>query len=314
MGITFNFTSSSPTQINIARMLQTMQHEQSPNAPQFDDSHLSLNESATNHLEYKDQLAMLIDEYGLKIMPKTYAIDDTNYKQVIEQLDADVAWIIKPALLNNAQGIFIFNSIEAIEQHFQQTNRFGGPHVIQQYFHPPHLLNGHKYTFRLFVLITDFNGAYLYPDGYFNVAKDAYCNEFNHLNSHLTNEHLNADDSANVYQIPTSKCPNFNKMFIEMKHITERLLSVFQHKTHMLTSKGNAFSLFGFDFIVDDSLRCWLLECNHGPCFPINPHPLTNILYQPFWQDICQHFVIPMANNQAINQESKFIALNTSLL
>ena len=29
--------------------------------------------------------------------------------------------------------------------------------------------------------------------------------------------------------------------------------------------KSNVYELFGFDFIIDEDLRCWLLECNTNP-------------------------------------------------
>ncbi|MGL5741478.1 MAG: hypothetical protein ACRCXC_02460 [Legionella sp.] len=61
---------------------------------------------------------------------------------------------------------------------------------------------------------------------------------------------------------------------------------------------------FGFDFLVEaEGNRVWLLEVNHGPCFPVeDSHPLFHVLYRPFWQQLIKRFVE--------NKASSFITLD----
>ena len=30
-------------------------------------------------------------------------------------------------------------------------------------------------------------------------------------------------------------------------------------------NKANSFELFGFDFVIDEDLKCWLIEANMSP-------------------------------------------------
>jgi tubulin--tyrosine ligase len=58
---------------------------------------------------------------------------------------------------------------------------------------------------------------------------------------------------------------------------------------------------FGFDLMLDRSHRLWLLEINHGPCFPIEDHhPLQRVLYDEFWRAMLNRFVLPIMHHQAI--------------
>lgn len=307
--INYYFCEQSPTVYNLEQQLKSVGAQFNRQSAQFSDCNLSLDERKTIYLEYKHLLAQLLHTYQLEVMPASFAIDCNNYAMVLTSLPPESWWILKPAMMNNAEGIKLFRNHAQITQHFQSNQCFDGPHVLQRYIQSPHLLNGHKYTFRLFVLITDFAGVYLYPQGYFNVAITPYNRDSTNLSCHLTNEHLNANHQANVHQIPTSHCPNFAVMFNEMKHIITQVCHAFIDKTALEQDNTQAFGLFGFDFIVDDKLKCWLLEVNHGPCFPTHLHVLNQVLYTPFWQDICHNFVVPIAQNIPIAQNTQFIRL-----
>ena len=55
--------------------------------------------------------------------------------------------------------------------------------------------------------------------------------------------------------------------------------------------------------MLDDQDKMWLLEVNHGPCFPIESHhPLQEILYQKFWQSMIDQFVLPIVNGEPISK------------
>jgi len=42
------------------------------------------------------------------------------------------------------------------------------------------------------------------------------------------------------------------------KVVFERMQEVFEHKPH-------CFELFGLDFVIDQNLKCWLIEANMSP-------------------------------------------------
>ena len=35
--------------------------------------------------------------------------------------------------------------------------------------------------------------------------------------------------------------------------------------TEVFENKSNSFELFGFDFVIDENLKCWLIEANMSP-------------------------------------------------
>ncbi len=76
------------------------------------------------------------------------------------------------------------------------------------------------------------------------------------------------------------------------------------HPEAFVSNAYRTLAIFGFDFLVDAKGRIWLLEANHGPCFPTSEnHPLTNYLYDDFWKAFINEFVLPIA----VNQEQKSI-------
>jgi tubulin--tyrosine ligase len=313
----FYLPQTSPTYQNLARFLQAQNWLPTDNywLANFSDKNFSFDIAAAECLEFKHHLAQLVTHYCPEVMPETYPINDNNWSLVlsdiaekyympenrlIDKVD-NLAWILKPALLNNGQNIKIFDRVSQIEQHYLSSQRLGGPHVLQRYITNPHLLENKKYSIRMFVIVTDYAGVYLYKNGYFNVAINPYeAQDFSPLNVHLTNEHLSEPD-ANVVQIPTQHFGElFSAVYPQIKTVVNKTISALQHAFPLAFKKKYGHSrhvaIFGFDFMVDETMKVWLLEANHGPCFPVeDKHPLQQVLYFPFWQDLIHGFVFPMA-------------------
>lgn len=298
----FNLNCDFPTQFNIAQCLLQLGFGvvHCAGEASFNDRNLQLHK-ACEKLEYKHLLAELCQQNFPEMMPPTFYIDRWCFKETLKMLSNNLGrvWVLKPSLLNNGEGIKIFTLLEAIKAHFESPGHFDGPHVLQQYITKPHLLNGHKYSFRMFVVITNYSGAYLYPQGYFNVCHDVYKGyNFDSLGCHLTNEHLEGFGECNSIQIPTTQCQNFDKIYSQMRESVMRVLRAFRLSSPDVFSfeEFKAFSIFGFDFMLDKNLKLWLLEINHGPCFPKQEnHPLQEYLYNDFWQAVLNQFVMPIA-------------------
>lgn len=310
----------SPTAYNLSLYLEARGWRLSTlEQADFSEAHLGFNDDAALCLEYKHLLAALVAEACPQVMPVTYCIDDHNWLEVLSRLAEDfyrkdayicsqldnLAWILKPALLNNGQSIQIFQNLNQLAQHFAQPHRLGGQHVLQQYISNPHLLRDYrKYSIRHFLVLTNFAGAFLYPYGYFNVAMHPYAaNNVMDLKSHLTNEHLYGHE-PNVIQIPTARFDLHASLYPQIKKILIELVSALQRRfpDAFGFETRRLFALFGVDFMVDANGRVWLLEVNHGPCFPItDEHPLQSHLYKDFWQAIIDYFVLPVANNETVD-------------
>lgn len=312
--------SKSPTYHNISRCLNEKGwHSTRFNwRANFSEKNFEFDLAAAETLEYKNLLAKLISQYCPTVSPITYCINDHNWPTTLSTIAnqfyrkdnlplehvENLVWILKPALLNNGQHIKIFQRLSEIEQHYLRSDRLGGEHVLQQYITSPHLLRGHKYSIRMFVVLTNYAGAFLYPHGYFNVSLQPYQSAiFDNLGPHLTNEHL-TDEAPNVVQIPSEKFDIFPLIYKQIKNIvTETIHGLKQSKPKaFVDDRMQTLAIFGFDFMVDSDQRVWLLEANHGPCFPVQAeHPLQKHVYYDFWQAFINSFVIPIATKKSLN-------------
>lgn len=286
----------------------------------FTERNLDFAEDACECLEYKHLLAILLAKHCPQVMPETYILNEYSWSTVLSDIAQEhyvvrnqyvderegLAWILKPSLLNNGQHIKIFNQLSQIEEHMLYPRRLGGPHVLQRYISNPDLYDGRKYSLRFFVVITRESGAFLYQHGYLNVALANYSEDnFGDLSTHLTNEHLQ-ESASSVVQVPTKNQAKYAlwypKIQTIVKEVTEGLKAEFPHA--FLPQKNRTFAVFGFDFMCDENDHMWLLEANHGPCFPIEPHhPLQDSLYKDFWQAVVAQFVLPITTHYPIAKQ-----------
>ncbi len=309
----------SPSFYNLSKQLTALGWKATSNPlhANLHPQHFNFNPAAAEHLEYKHLLHELLVTRHPEFMPMSFTLNDYSWPNVLPYLarNSTKRWILKPSLLNNGQHIQLFAKKEQLVQYFCSPQRLGGPHVLQEYINPPDLLRGHKYTIRLFVALTP-SKAYLYPHGYLNVARLPYAaHSFSDLRPHLTNEHLSAHE-INVHQIPTDRWPTFSTFYPMMKKIIEQTLRALRlrHPQTFTAEANKTLALFGFDFLIDHTQRVWLLEANHGPCFPIsNTHPLQEYLYHDFWRACVTDVIYPLLGITAnfTNQGPQFTVLDT---
>ncbi len=299
---TFHFSKHDPTRFNIRRQLLLDGYTEVDDASKadFTDANIGVNDTALQVLEYKHLLAQLLHSDNCSFMPPTLTINDTNFPQVLSLLQQDYSdsnwlWIYKPSTLNNGEGIKLFAHIDDIFTHYQTMQRLGGEFVIQRYIDNPHLLDGHKYTLRLYVILSNYFDYKIYQHGYYNIGLQKYPGkkDIMNLSAHLTNEHL-TEPLPNVIQMPTSKVEAFHLLMPQITSIVDETIQAFAKTSpqYFAPSPIKAFDILGFDFLVDDTLKIWLLEINHGPWFPTTePHVLQSHLFDAFWQFVVETFL-----------------------
>jgi len=238
---------------------------------------------------YKNYLTMK------KIFPKDYNYMPLTYiypndKEIIKKkfgkykLNLNDLWIVKPNNLFSGMGIHIFKSLK------EETLNY---YLISKYLKNPHLIDGRKYDFRLYVLITGFKPLriYLNKEGLVRIATNNYSLSKENINDsfmHLTNTGINeksrkyrfpknfTDETANKWSLATyrkflkKKKININIIFEKIKDIIIKTIisgqiSIINLESKMRVEDRSMFNVFGFDVIIDDKLNPSLLEVNSRP-------------------------------------------------
>lgn len=297
------------TRIHIARCLeqQGWWREDEDKVARLRDCHLNMNDVITAHLEQKHLLWSFLKRHHLNFMPRTYPVNDFTYYKVIEDINADDLkenkapfWFLKPSLMNNAEYIYLFNHAYELKNYFQHPRHLEGEHVFQQAVHPPALIGGRKFTFRMGVVITNEPSAYLYRTGYLNISTVDYNDgdDLTHRKRHITNYLDEFGELAGIEQRLTSSYPEFNEKHLpEMVKMIHSILTCLNQEfpNYLINDGTPKIELLGIDFILDKKERLWLLEINQGPDFPVDPlHPLYESLWDPFWHRLVDDFVKPL--------------------
>ena len=241
------------------------------------------------HRNYDKMRKLFPEDYNY--MSETYTYPEM--KEIIIKKFKDYQqskgnlWLIKPKSSSEGRGIHMFESLENEK----------GSFLITKYIENPHLIYGKKYDFRIYVLITSANplSIYIYDQGLVRIASEKYSLDINRLNSrfiHLTNTVVNKankdyifNDSidseiGNKWSLKTYKkyCEkmviDFDTIFANIKDVViKTILSNYNRflndedvkKNHKNFYHRNYHNLFGFDIILDDDLKAFLLEVNDGP-------------------------------------------------
>lgn len=307
------FSCRTAIRYHIAQHLIALGGEQTnrPEEAHFKDNHLILDDAVSKHLEYKHLLAQFMERFVPGRMPLTYYLNEQNYHTVFSKIiyshyltqegyqkNTLLKWILKPSMMNNAEGIKLFEDIEAVKRYYQQFNRFGGDHVLQQYLLTPDLINKRKYTFRIPVIFTNFAGVFLYRKGYVNICSQPFLsNDFTEKRAHITNYVIDGELTG-IEQRHTDNIENFPIIYEQIEELVSQIAKgmVKAYPNYLKPSAVQKFEIFGFDFILDDKKKLWLLEVNQGPDAPMfEENPLKHTLWEDFWKYIIGDFVLPIA-------------------
>lgn len=197
-------------------------------------------------------------------------------------------WIYKPSNAACGRGIFIFRNITRAQLSLKDSA------VISRYLENPLLIHGLKFDLRVYVTVTQYEPlrAYIYREGLARFASAPYSTEDEHLsdpfrqltnysiNKYAPNFSENADIRNDNYGHKWSfsalnkhlKCVGVDVDIMWsriMDLIVKTLLAVepvIAAKTRQaIYYPGVCFEVYGFDILVDDELKPWILEVNLSP-------------------------------------------------
>ncbi|XP_022090548.1 tubulin polyglutamylase TTLL5-like [Acanthaster planci] len=219
-------------------------------------------------------------------LPQTF-VTPTEYDDLVAaHMKERGTWIVKPVASSRGRGISLINN----PQHVPMD----GNHVVSRYISNPLLIDGFKFDCRLYVAVTSFDPlrAYLYEEGLARFATVQY----NHTNKtiknvmmHLTNyslnkrsndyvrcNDLNIEDYGNKWSFGAmvrylqKKGKDVKGMLGRIEEVVSKTLlcaelPVATACKMFMPHRGNCFELYGFDILIDENLKPWVLEVNLSP-------------------------------------------------
>ena len=202
-----------------------------------------------------------------------------------ETADLNTRWIRKPLASARGIGVELVHKLSDIPK--------DTPMIVQQYITNPLLVDGHKCDLRIYVYVTSFDPlrVYIYNDGVVRFATEEYSNSPDNLSNqfiHLTNYSINrTNPKFNIttngsqaeghkwtlntfWRILRQKNVDTDRIWEEIKSIA--LKTIISAESCINTSIKNnvkykdcVHEVFGFDVMLDEFYKPWLLEVNISP-------------------------------------------------
>ncbi|XP_067844456.1 probable tubulin polyglutamylase TTLL2 [Heptranchias perlo] len=188
-------------------------------------------------------------------------------------------WICKPVDLSRGRGIFIFQDIKDLT--------YSCSVIVQKYISNPLLISGYKFDLRIYVCVTSFCPltVYIYQEGLVRFGTEKYSlTSLDNVYAHLTNTSINRFGPSYTMDKERvgSGCKwtmsqfrsflhslNINELLMWQRIsniVTMTLLTI----TPSIPSPPNCLELFGFDILIDDNIKPWLLEVNYSPALIVD--------------------------------------------
>ncbi|NXQ18634.1 TTLL5 polyglutamylase, partial [Peucedramus taeniatus] len=220
------------------------------------------------------------------ILPQTFILP-TEYQDFCNTYSKDRGpWIVKPVASSRGRGVYLINNPNQI---VVEDNI-----LVSRYISNPLLIDDFKFDVRLYVLVTSYDPlvVYLYEEGLARFATVRYDqasknikNQFMHLTNYSVNkksgDYVSCDDPevedyGNKWSMSAmlrylkkegrdtaALMANVEDLII--KTLVSAELSIASACKSFLSHRGSCFELYGFDVLIDDTLKPWLLEVNLSP-------------------------------------------------
>uniref|UniRef100_A0A8C3QTT9 Tubulin--tyrosine ligase-like protein 5 n=1 Tax=Cyanoderma ruficeps TaxID=181631 RepID=A0A8C3QTT9_9PASS len=286
---------------------------------------------------YKNVCRMQL-AHGFKafhILPQTFILP-TEFQDFCNTYSKDRGpWIVKPVASSRGRGVYLINNPNQI---VVEDNI-----LVSRYISNPLLIDDFKFDVRLYVLVTSYDPLviYLYEEGLARFATVRYDhtsknikNQFMHLTNYSVNkksgDYVSCDDpeiedygnkwsmSAMLRYLKQEGRDTAALMAsvedLIIKALVSAELSIASACKSFLSHRGSCFELYGFDVLIDDTLKPWLLEVNLSPSLacdsPLDLKIKASMLSDMFTlvgfvcQDPCQR------SSRSIYHSSEFVRRN----
>ncbi|XP_075037127.1 tubulin monoglutamylase TTLL4 isoform X2 [Mixophyes fleayi] len=194
-------------------------------------------------------------------------------------------WIVKPPASARGMGIQVIHKWSQLPKK--------RPLLVQRYLHKPYLISGSKFDLRIYVYVTSYDPlrVYLFTDGLVRFASCKYSlsmkslsNKFMHLTNYSVNKKNvdykdNTDETAcqghkwalkALWTYLNQQGFSSDKIWEKIKEMVIKTIIASEPYVNSLMKMyvQNPYScheLFGFDIMLDENLKPWVLEVNISP-------------------------------------------------
>jgi len=250
----------------------------------------------SSEITRKDRLCENIvqrqQKYGkalFNVIPDTYVLPDEfpdffEHFQELKKASKPNMWIIKPNSLSRGRGIRLISdpSDVPIEESC----------VISRYVDNPLLINEHKFDIRLYVVLTSIDPLliYIYNEGLTRFCSEKYDiaskdNRFSHLTNYsinkknkkfVANKSVGIDNIGQKWSV-TALNKHLQSNGVDVVQLWARIYdliirtfiacepSMYASHKKLTEHRRNCFELFGFDILIDENLKPWVMEVNLSP-------------------------------------------------
>lgn len=152
-------------------------------------------------------------------------------------------------------------------------------YVVSRYIDNPYLIMGKKFDIRMYVLVTSFSPlvAWTYREGFARFSNQRFnLDSIDNNIVHLTNVAI--QKTAQDYDPEKGAKWSLQSLrnFIAHKHGHKKSREVFNQMTRIvirslqsvkksIISDKHCFELYGYDLLLDDKMKMWLVEVNASP-------------------------------------------------
>ena len=254
-------------------------------------------------LTRKDLMAKNIKKYKKLLLKEGKSVDHLDFLPLTYVLPQDMSifieefkkypnalWILKPNNKCQGQGITLLNKTSKVKKmNFSkkvttdnnQTVNINDVYVVSKYIENPFLMGGKKFDLRIYCLVTTFHPlkAYLYQQGFCRFCNEKFSvdvSDINNIYMHLTNVAI--QKKYEKYQKSNGGKFSLQNLHFYLENvygyerakkchqdITQVIIGALLSVQNVMFNDKHCFELYGYDILIDQNLKPWLIEINSSP-------------------------------------------------
>lgn len=200
---------------------------------------------------------------------------ETRWLQLPSQGPMNV-WVVKPGSSSKGSGVICMDSLPEVLHHCKATSN----RIVQKYIERPLLLfSGRKFDLRQWVLVRSFRPlkVYMFSSCYLRLCNEPYdLGDLDNRQRHISNWSVNKrgrhvsdgavaslEEFQEVLEMMTGHRGYWKEELIPQ--LKTCIIQTLQAVEPNIVQRSESFEVYGFDFLIGEDLKPWLLEVNLSP-------------------------------------------------